>query len=216
MADAIMRRGGITLLQEDLDKIRPLLMIQDYIEDVLPYNGEEVALNLDEIMGLVRAKEINIPYGCLPRWYFQVWPDMACDLSQDWLKVDKRVRLCDPETIIVSRSARSHNPNTDYTVLKKYADRILFIGHDDEWRSFCNFFPVQHYKVKDFLEMATLINSAKFVIANQSFPYAIAEALKVPRILEIYSPLPHVIPTGENAYDFYYTAALEYYADKLA
>lgn len=214
MADAIMRRGGITLLQQDFDMIRPLLMTQDYIEDVRVYNNEPVAVNLDEIMG-PRSKDINIPYGSLPRWYFQIWPDMACDLSKKWIDLDSRYRLIAKNMIVVSRSARSHNPNINYTFLEKYKHRLLFIGHEDEHRSFCNFFPIKHYKVQDFKELAYVINSCKFFIGNQSFPYAIAEALKVPRILELWAPLPHVIPTGEDAYDYFYQGAFEYYVDKL-
>lgn len=215
MAPEIMRRGGITLLQEDLNRIKPLLMALDYIEDVRPYNNEKVAVNLDEIMMNPRAKEINIPYGDLPRWYSLTWPDMASDLSKPWIELDDRVHLVNQDKIIVSRSARSHNPNISYKFLEQYADRILFIGHEDEHRSFCNYFPVTHYKVNDFLEMAFLIKSAKFFVGNQSFPFALAEAMKVPRVLEIYSPLPHINPAGENAFSYYYQGAFEYYVTKL-
>lgn len=214
MADAIMRRNGITMTPGDFDNIRPLLMAQDYIEDVITFQeGDPFHINLDEIMGKF-AEDINVPYGSLPRWYFLVWPEMACDLSKRWLTAG-----VEDETkglIVISRSSRCHNPNIDYRFLEKYKDQIIFIGLDDEWKSFCKvFFEVRHYKVRDFLHMASVINSAKFFMGNQSFPYALAEGLKVPRILELFSPLPNVIPMGENAFDVCYTPAAELYVERF-
>jgi ADP-heptose:LPS heptosyltransferase len=46
--------------------------------------------------------------------------------------------------------------------------------------------------------MARVIRSARFFIGNQSFPFALAEALKVPRILEVCPQTPDVIPTGDH------------------
>lgn len=216
MAPEIMRRGGITMTKNDLEFLRPLLLRQDYIEDVLEHEeGKGVNVNLDKIMGIY-GDSINIPYGCLPRWYFQVWPEMTCDLSKTWITVDERVKLFSKKMILISRSARSHNPNIDYKFLEKYSDRLLFIGLPDEHQDFRRcFFDMPHYEVKTALELAIAIASCKFMIANQSFPYAIAEAMKVPRVLELFKPMPHIIPVGEHAYDFYFTEAFESIVEKL-
>lgn len=215
MAEAIMRRNGVTLTTADFDNIRPLLMAQDYIEDIKIYNGEDVNIDLDHIMNKYAAN-INIPYGCISRWFFQVWPEMTCDLGKRWLVAGDDSFIKENRMIIVNRSARSHNPNIDYTFLKKYQNRILFIGLDDEWMSFCKrFFEVEHYKVKDFFHLASALNSASFFIGNQSFCYALAEGLKVPRILELYEPLPHVIPQGELAFDYYHQSCFEFYVERL-
>jgi hypothetical protein len=211
MAEGIMRRSGITLTQQDFDMIKPLLMTQEYISDVRVYNGEPT-INLDDIM----KAPINVPYGYIPRWYFYIFPDMACDLSKPWLHLDERIKLLDKGVILINRSARYHNPNIDYKFLEKYANRIIFIGLDDEWKSFCRvFFEVRHYKVQNFLELGIMINSCKFFIGNQSFPYSIAEGLKVPRLLELFSPLPNVVPHGENAYDFYLQGAFEFHIEQM-
>lgn len=213
MADAIMRRNGITLTEAEFQNMRPLLLAQDYIEDVVRYQDDmPFHINLDEVMGKY-GDDLNLPYGCISRWWFLVWPEMACDLSKRWLTAGD-----EPEVkgkIVVSRSARSHNPNINYNFLEEYKDQIIFVGLEDEWRSFCNFVEVPHYPVRDFLHLANVINSARFFLGNQSFPYALAEALKVPRILELYAPLPHVIPMGENAFDFCYTAAAKYYVERF-
>ncbi|MEK7224455.1 MAG: hypothetical protein AAB221_02085, partial [Bacteroidota bacterium] len=54
-----------------------------------------------------------------------------------------------------------------------------------------------------------VIAGCKFFIGNQSFPFALAEALKVKRALELCFECPNVIPEGENAYDFVYQPQFE-------
>ena len=53
------------------------------------------------------------------------------------------------------------------------------------------------YECKDFLEMAQIIKSSKFFIGNQSIAYPMAEALKVPRLLEAEPLFPVVQPVGK-------------------
>lgn len=210
MADVIDRNNGITLTQQSLDMIYPLLINQDYIEDVRPHNNEPFAVNLDKIM----EAPINLPYGYLPRWFFYVFPEMSCDLTVPWLDVGEYRPLDD--MIIINRTSRYHNPNISYKFLQQYSKNIVFIGLEDEHKAFCDeFFEVTPLKIDDYLDMAIAISSCRLFIGNQSFCFAIAEALKVPRILELYSPLPNVIPHGERAFDFYGQGAFEYYVKEM-
>ena len=52
-------------------------------------------------------------------------------------------------------------------------------------------------------------------IGNLSFGYALAEAIKVPRLLESGPNFPLVYPNGENAYDFYFQRHFEELTKKL-
>jgi hypothetical protein len=63
--------------------------------------------------------------------------------------------------------------------------------------------------VSNFLELARVIAGCKFFIGNQSFPFAVAEGLKVPRALELCFECPNVIPEGPQAYDFLYQPQFE-------
>jgi hypothetical protein len=69
--------------------------------------------------------------------------------------------------------------------------------------------------VNDFLEMAQIIAGGKFFIGNQSFPYAIAEAMKVKRILEVCFYCPNVVIHGKDGYDFYFQKNFEQLVEKL-
>ena len=62
---------------------------------------------------------------------------------------------------------------------------------------------------KNFYDLARIIAGCKFFIGNQSFPFALAEGLKVKRVLELYFECPNVIPAGEHAYDFCYQEQFE-------
>jgi hypothetical protein len=58
-------------------------------------------------------------------------------------------------------------------------------------------------QVEDALHMAEVIAGCDTFVGNQSFPFAIAEGLKVTRVLESYQGAPNVIPIGGKTYQFY-------------
>ena len=74
---------------------------------------------------------------------------------------------------------------------------------------------LEYYDSKDFLELAMIIKNSKLFIGNLSFGYALAEALKVPRLLESGPNFPLVYPNGNHAYDFYFQNHFEDLVKKL-
>jgi hypothetical protein len=91
------------------------------------------------------------------------------------------------------------------------------VGLDQEYDEFIarNHWQPKRMLIDDALQMAMLVKSCKLFIGNQSSTYAIAEQLKVPRLLESYQPCPNVIPMGANGYDYTNQSTLEYYVKKL-
>ena len=67
---------------------------------------------------------------------------------------------------------------------------------------------MRYIEVKDALEMARIIRSAKFFLGNQTFAFALAEAMKIPRALEVFEPIPNVLPQGKGANDYLTNLAL--------
>jgi len=67
-----------------------------------------------------------------------------------------------------------------------------------------------YLEINDFHQLAALISGSRLFIGNQSFPFAIAEALKVNRLLEVYYNAPNVIVAGRNGYDFCFQKQFEY------
>ena len=57
--------------------------------------------------------------------------------------------------------------------------------------------------------MAQIMNSSKMFIGNSSVGFDIAEALKIPRLLEASPDFPVMQISGKNGFDFYYQPHFE-------
>ena len=70
-------------------------------------------------------------------------------------------------------------------------------------------------RVNDFLQLANMIRSCRLFIGNQSFPYALAEAMKVRRVLELDPSTPNVVPCGGEGYDVLFQKQFERVVDRM-
>jgi hypothetical protein len=189
--------GNVMINQPMAEMLYPLLNAQDYIESCEAYNNQKVHIDLD----FFRNKTISLHNSNLARWYSYV-TGFTPELWKPWITVKPDTSFTDKT--ILARSARYRNSTINYSVLKEYKN-IVFIGVKSEYEDMQKSIPnLQTIQIKNFLELAQMIAACKVFIGNQSFPYSVAEGLKVPRILEAYYHLAHVIPEGENAHDFYY------------
>ena len=113
------------------------------------------------------------------------------------------------------RSLRRQNKFINYSFLSSYKN-IVFIGLRNEFDDLkTKINNLEYFDSRDFLELAMIIKNSKLFIGNLSFGYALAEALKVPRLLESGPNFPLVYPNGENAYDFYFQRHFEELTKKL-
>lgn len=235
----LTRKSPSTISKDTFESLRPLLLSQYYIAQVVSWEehdplsyrlwcdffkilrspSEMIQFHNQHFPHIVDLDKIyltptNIPYGNIHRWPWYCYPDMACDLSKPWIEIAPDDSLQD--TIVVNRTARSRNENINYKFLRGH--KVIFVGHVDEYEKFGieNELPDLIYlETRNLLELAIAIRSCKFFIGNQSLCFALAEAMKVPRILETCSYLPNVIPSGDKAYDFYFQSGLEYYFNQL-
>ncbi len=229
----ILNEAGKTVMMNEyiFKMAKPLLLEQDFIEDVRLWNGEMIEVNFDEI----RDRNINMPNGSISRWYFITHPKLACDLSNVWLNVpenkDLSVKILEykipknkevsidyfTNKIIVNRTERYTNPMISYFFLKKYKKKLVFAGTEKERSLFCSQWnlDIPLLQINNFLELAQVIKKSKFYIGNQSQCFQIAEGMKHPRMVELCNYAPNVIPIGEYAFDFYSQLGLEYYVNFL-
>ena len=185
----------------------PLLKTQKFIHSVKKYDNEEIDINFD----LFRELPVNILFN-QPRWFFHV-SGVQVDLSEPYLDVDPHKKIVDK--IVIHRTFRYRNQFINYKFLKKYKN-LVFIGLKDEFEDLKK--DVKNlifYNCEDFLEMAQIIKASKFFIGNQSIAYPMAEAMKVPRILEGCPYFPVSQPIGKNAFDFYYQPHFEKWCELL-
>jgi len=189
--------GNVMLNEKMASMLSPLIEAQVYINSCLVYGNQKIHIDLD----VVRSKTIPVTNGNIARWY-SYFTGLTPELWKSWLMVEPEKKYAN--SIILARSGRYLNPSIDYSFLRGY-NNIVFIGVKSEYDEMKKVVPhIEWVQVSDFYQLAGIIAGCKFFIGNQSLPYAIAEGLKAPRILEVYSKMANVIPEGANGYEFYF------------
>ena len=193
--------GNIYINERMFNLLLPLLEKQKFLNKVKKHENEKIDINLD----LFRELPINYIFNS-PRWYFQITGEQV-DLSEPYLNAEEHNKIKDK--IIIHRTFRFRNSFINYNFLKDNKD-LIFIGLEDEYLDLKKHIPyLEIYDPKNFYEVAQLIKSCKFFIGNMSIFYPIAEALKVPRLLEACPEFPVVQPVGKDAFDFYFQPHFE-------
>lgn len=190
------------LTEKSVQWLAPLLLSQPGFKVCDVYTDQRIDYDLDDF----RKYPFDYNAGHICRWYFLAY-GITADLSRPWLSAapDTSFR----NDIVIARSFRYRAPGIQYDFLKAYPN-ITFLGLPDEYEDMKRSIPHVKYKtVTNFLEFAQVVAGCKFFIGNQSFPYAVAEALKVKRAVEVCFECPNVIPEGENGYDFCYQPQFE-------
>lgn len=206
------QKNPIAFNQYAFNMMRPLLLSQDYIEDYIVFEGQKHEIDLDKLR---LENYTNQPKGSLNRWANYVFPEMATDLSKEWIDVPKSELYKD--RIILNFTKRHRNTTVNYFFLKPHEKNLVFAGLQEERDLFCKEWQldIPLLYVNDFYQLAKIIHGCKFLLSNQSFVFQLAEAMKVPRILECFPHMPNVIPVGENGFDFYHQGGVEFYFHKL-
>ncbi len=121
-------------------------------------------------------------------------------IKDPWLKVE-----ADPLTkgrVIFNRSPRYRNNNFPWKkVHKHFGDRALFIGTEEEHKSYCKeICEIQRYDTKNCLDVAQAIQGADFFVGNQSSACWIAMGLRKSLLQETYDTAPNSIIPYEGAW----------------
>ena len=198
----------IYLNERLVNMLVPLLNEQQYLNKVEKYQRQQIDIDLN----LFRKLPMNFNLDSI-RWYFFIL-GIQSDLSKNYLDVGHHPSL--RNKIVIMRSTRRKNLFIDYKFMDKCSEEIYFIGLRDEYEDLKkDISKMKYYDCKDFLEAAQIIKSSKFFIGNPSLGFAIAEALKVPRLLESYPDFPVMYPNGGTCYSFYFQIHFEEFFNKL-
>ena len=194
--------GSVLLNRKMGELLKPLLLSNSQIKTCDIYDSQIVDYDLDAF----RKYPLMLDRGNIARWYFLLFA-VNYDLIKAWLSVKGDPKY--NEAIVIARSHRYRAPGIDYSFIRKYKE-VFFIGLLDEFIDMKLMIPhIKHLPVENFLLMAEIIQGSKLFIGNQSFPFAVAEALKVNRMLEVYFKAPNVTPYGDKGYDFCYQPQFE-------
>lgn len=197
--------GNVTFTPKMFEMLQPLILSQPQFRECKVLERKDISI-IDVDLDVIRDYPMLLDRGNIARWYFLVFP-VNFDLNKPWLKVEPDNEM--KESIVLARSNRYQAPNIDYSILKRYP-HVHFVGIPEEYNEMKKMIPHLTYRqVKNFLEMASVIAGSKLFIGNQSFPFAIAEALKVNRLLEVYFDCPNVTVYGDKGFDFSFQPQFE-------
>jgi hypothetical protein len=186
--------GDVMLNRRMAEMLLPLLRSQPYIDHAAIHRNEPVHFDFDKF----RRAGMMLDRGDVARWYGLV-AGVSPQSHLPWLQVQPDTGFSG--SIVVSRSERYRNVLLDYSILDRYDD-VVFVGVESEYKLMCAVLPrIRWVQVSDFRKLAAIIAGSSLFIGNQSFAYSIAEALKQPRILEVFWQSPNVMPSGENGHD---------------
>jgi len=200
---------GLKINQKLFDYIKPLLQTQPYIKDVVYCSSEQLpkdCLDLDSFnnMGL------NLMASGNQVWYRKAF-GIPIPIEKPWLKLDA-VQYNIPEfDVLVNKSTRFFNERINYEFLNEFY-RVGFVGLDVEFTDFKNrnhLSKLEYVPTNSALDFAYLIQNSKMFLGNQSLGFAIAEGIKGPRAVEVYEPVPVVIPIGGHCIEYVYTYQIQ-------
>lgn len=204
----------VMLNKQMIEMMLPLLKEQEFILGAKEWNKEMIHFDLNNI----RETNVGMPNFCLSRWYFYIFPDLACDLTQTWLTVPDTDQDFAKDKIVITRTERYTNPNINYSFLAPHQKDLLFVGTELEYNIFkyrFKLYDLQRLEINNFLELAQALKQCKFHISNQTQAFQLSQGMKIPRMVELCTFAPNVIVIGENAYDFLAQEGCEYNFHKL-
>jgi hypothetical protein len=194
------------LMEEEVKMLKSLLVKQDFIEDVVVFDGDDTKINVD--LDLFRTQPINFSAGSVPRYYFSM-TGITDSLEKPSLDVKANERY--NNRIVISRSLIHQNKNVDWKVLNNFDVTYYFLGSVMEYKEIqTKLDKVVHVQPNSYLEAAEIIKGSSLFIGNHNLYYSIAESLKVKRMLEVCPYASNIVPQGGENFDIHYSGLMEF------
>jgi hypothetical protein len=195
------------LNMSEVNNLVPLLLEQNYIKKISIINTNLLSLeNLNNSQIDVNyildkyTRSHNFLTEHIIKSHAEVF-NIRIDLKSKWLSVGKIKfnQKYKEDYILINFTDRYRSKKQEFweDLLKDSPIDIIGIGLPHEFKNM-NRITDKLITCKNFLEMAYLIKNSKLFIGNQSSAFAIAEGLKVNRILEQSKDVPNVYPLSEN------------------
>lgn len=165
------------LSEESSLSMLSLLTTQPYIEDAAIWRGEHIDYDLDAFRGVPNIGRTNLAHAHLTPFDL----DISCS-DIPWLDVIPFTQ----GRPVFARSQDHFGNDQLWPKCFELFDQPLFVGTPQEYERFSSQFGTLEYQpTATLLALAQTIAGASVFVGNQSCPYAIAEGLKVPAILEV-------------------------------
>ena len=209
--------GGEVMLSEPMISfINPLLRLQPFISNTFFLPERDIPVECIDF-DIVRSRAFNLSAGNIVDYYQKAFGVISRNTTP-WLSLGSSDDFRETRDIVIGRSQRYLNDRINYEALHSHIGSKVFLGTEREYASFARTYPglkIEYLPVKNALEVAQLISRSRLYVGNQSFFFAIAEALKAPRLLETFEPVPNVVPSGGVCGQFLSTRGLQLMASEI-
>lgn len=201
-----LTHGSRPLADKDIELFKELLCDQHYIKDVRKWEeGIKIDYNLDKF------REVYSDFISIAKLQLMAF-NVYTDLREPWIdsSVIKPKHIAD---IVVNRSERYHGP-FDWGELSEWQDKCTFVGlvkEYDEFKRITGLDKIKYHGECSYREILEIILGSKLFIGNQSFAFALAEAVKHPRVLEVLPQAPNCLLQGPRFHSFLTQNVLRHY-----
>lgn len=175
---------SIFLTKKEAQSLKTLLDTQTYIKQVTigDYKPKD-SIDLSKFRnGLINCNSGDV------REYYYAFNSNSLP-RHFWIKTIRVKWPVDTKyqgKILFNLSESNININLNYKLLETFKDKLVFVGTLKEYNTFIT----KYFKIDEFVDIneslltvAKYISGAKGVVSNQSDLFALAELMKVPRIL---------------------------------
>lgn len=172
----------------------PMLVVQNYIEDVRKWTPEITIDEIDYNLNMFRYAFCDRNIAQMTNQNLMYLHQVACDLKfgwkGPWLQCEKKEF---PKKTVIARSCRYQSAAAFFHVYEQaIGEKAYFIGTDLEYAAFCDEikFPPERYMIENSLDAAILINSMEQCISNGTFFYWVMVGLGKNIIHELALDIP--------------------------
>jgi len=177
-----------------------LVLSQPYIKDYRIYSGEPI----DWDAAGFRARGLHYMGLSLLECHsqdLQMTKGIGRNIrgTRKWLTIEPSMET--KGMVVINRTSRYNNSFFPWPkIVEHYQGRLLFIGLEHEWQTFCTQYgKVSWRETSDLLEMAQLIAGSSLFIGNQSSANALCEGMKHNLIQETALHIPDCVFRRPNA-----------------
>lgn len=201
---------GITVNQGLFDYIFPLLNSLEYVDKVVYCPKKDVPANYVELDSF-KTQKFNLLASGNQVWYRKAF-SIPVPFEEKWMIWKAQAKLPEVSSfnVLVNKSTRFYNKSINYQFLDEI-ENVGFFGLEMEYEDFKkrnNLSKIQFVPTKTALDVAQLLSKTNVFIGNQSLGFAIAEGMKIPRAVEVFEPVPVVIPIGGVCIEYIKTEQL--------
>jgi hypothetical protein len=196
--------SGRNLSEASARALAPLLLAQSYIDRVtivdvnlpLEYLEQPIA-GIDFVLDKFRLQDIHKHHLAIAH---AIAMGVQVNLYEPWLEVPEAGAQEDYAVVSLTERYRVLGKAHWLQLLETLrfdAGKKIFLGLPQEFQCLAGA-DMEFRTAGDLLEAARIIKGSRIFLGNQSLNFALAEGLKVRRLLEQYPEMPNVYPVGDK------------------